>query len=188
MGRWVATACGNRSQAARAPPWGVRFIVTSTECDQPLRKAGGCTLRFGDRIGVRLYELSGVNVGNYSPVDVVTASTAPEMVKRLVDPAIDLEQQVILAKPLGAPVVPAEIGMMAFINGGVQVEGKSSGKSILLLPLQYSHALRVQSEDHVELFRANLLETASLFDRKVDAFVSLDFGLGSVAGRRERSC
>jgi hypothetical protein len=132
----------------------------------------------------RLYELRDPNLGTYSPVNVRTSRSARETVALLVSPAMDFERDVVLAEPIAGPLVPAREAALRFEEGGVRVTARSDGRSLLLLPVQYSHALHARAvRGGAQLLRANLTQTGLLFEREVDAFISLRFGLGRTAGK-----
>lgn len=166
---------------------GVRYILTSAAVDAPLRDAPGCFLRRSDdKDGLRLYEIPEPNVGNFSPRRVRTARGAREIVEALVSPGIDLARDVVLGEPVGAALVPAREASFAFERSGVRIRARSDGVSLLLLPLQYSHALRVRADaGTARLVRANLAQTGLVFQGTVDALVSLEVGIGSAAGRAQ---
>jgi hypothetical protein len=164
---------------------GVRYVLTSAAVDAPLREAPGCILRRSDDAnGLRLYEIPDPNVGNCSPVRVMTARTAREIVEVLVSPTVDLARDVVLTEPVGATLVPAREASLVFERQGVRVRARSDGVSLLLLPLQYSHALRVRDAGGTgRLVRANLAQAGLVFSGAVDALVTLEVGIGSAAGR-----
>jgi hypothetical protein len=132
------------------------------------------------------YQLPNPNVGNFSPTHVVMAHSASEAVAQIISPTMRLDRDVVLMEPLDAKLVPAEQGAIRFADGQVEVKAKSSGQSLLLLPLQYSHALVAHSTNgSIQLFRANLAQTAILFDGELNATISLDFAIGAVKGKAQ---
>jgi hypothetical protein len=75
---------------------------------------------------------------------------------------------------------------MRFVDGGVRVTATSGGRSILLLPIQYSHALSARaSRGSAKLVRANLAQTGLVFEREVDVLLTLRFGFGQTQGRAQ---
>lgn len=164
---------------------GVRYILTTSDHDAPLRGAPRARPLIGNgRPGIRCYELASPNAGTYSPVRARTASSAREIVDLLLSPGMDFEREVIVTEPLEGPLVAARDAAISFAAGGVRVTARSDGRSLLLLPLQFSHALRVRpAVGGVRLLRANLAQTALVFDREIDAFISLDFGFRRTDGR-----
>jgi hypothetical protein len=166
---------------------GVRMVISQQMLDPsrfPLQLRG----KFLDEKGhlIWFYELPNPNTGNFSPTHVVVSQSASEMVKQIISPTMKLDRDVVLTEPLDAKLVPAEFGAVQFADGKVEIKAKSSGQSLLLLPLQYSHALTVRSmKGPVRLLRANLAQTAVLFEGELDAIISLDFGVGAVGGKAQ---
>jgi hypothetical protein len=165
---------------------GVRYLVAFGDVDGPLRGDPSCReLPVGDEPGRRLYELARANRGDYSPVLARRAGSAREIVGLLLSPGVDLEREVIVTEPVEAPLVAARASTISFVDGGLKVSARSEGRSLLLLPLQYSHALRMRPAAGARLLRANLAQTGLLFEREIDTFISLDFGFGRTAGRAQ---
>ena len=70
---------------------------------------------------------------------------------------------VILLRPTSVPpdVVSARRARLTVIRGGYHIEAQSSGTSILVLPVQFSHCWRLvgQPENKAGIFRANIVQT-----------------------------
>jgi hypothetical protein len=161
---------------------GVRYVLVRAGCGTEVAEPAEMAL--GDTDGCILYELPAPNVGSYSPMRVIVSRSAADTVALLVAPGTDLRRDVVLTAPLDGALVPARDASLRFVDGGVAVSAKSDGRSLLLLPVQFSHALRARTKrGDVRLVRANLAQTGLLFDREVDAFLTLDFGVGRTAGR-----
>ena len=60
---------------------------------------------------------------------------------------------------------------------GVRIRATSDGPAYILLPVQFSHCLRVVNAAPVRLIRANLMQTLISFDRTLDARLEFRFGL-----------
>jgi hypothetical protein len=180
---------------------GVRFVVT----DRPveglhLRQTIGVpvsrdllrTLGFGEPIpdfSLYLYELTSVNLGQYSPTEPRTASTAREMIAILEDDALDLKRSVVTAQALPTDLVPATLQAFDVGVGEFTVRATSGGRSVLVLPMEYSACLRIEPNGPAtssipRLFRANLVSTGVLFDRAVDA--TIKYRTGPLLGSRCR--
>lgn len=164
---------------------GVRYVLTSDAEDVPLRGAPRSRpVSEGHAPGFRLYELAEPNRGTFSPTRVLTSGSAKGTVDLLLAAATDLERDVVLTEPLPGELVPAREAVLRFGAGGARVSARSDGRSLLLLPLQFSHALRLSpAVGEGRLLRANLAQTALVFDREIDAGISLDFGFGRTEAR-----
>jgi hypothetical protein len=127
-----------------------------------------------------LYELDGVNIGQFSPTDTRVTATAAETIDALADPAVDLSRTVMASEPLPKGLAPATLQEFLVERGRFRVRATSSGRSVLLLPMEFSRCLRVRSNvphaPEVRLFRADLLLTGVLFDRTLDATISYRTG------------
>jgi len=165
---------------------GVRFVLTAAANAAMFGDQRDCTLVGSDDRHLLLYELNNANVGTFSPVSPIVLRTARETLGLLLAPGVNLERDVVVTEPVAGPLVHASAATMQFAGGGVRISARSEGRTLLLLPLQYSHALRARSSrGPVQLVRANLAQTGLLFEREAEVFLSLDFGFGSVAGRAQ---
>jgi hypothetical protein len=129
-----------------------------------------------------IYEFPDPNVGNYSPTQVVTAASAPEMLTHLRDPNFDFRRDVVLSSGLES-LVPARRMNLSIIRGGLHVSGESEGTSLVLLPQQFSHCLTA-SDRRVRIVRANLISTGVIFSGVVDTDISFGYGMFSPGCRR----
>jgi hypothetical protein len=129
-----------------------------------------------------VYELPHPNVGDYSPVEVVTASSGAAMTAALTKADFDFTRQVVVAAPVGTPLVPARDMRLSIVRGGLHVSGKSDGTSLVVLPQQFSNCLRAR-DPGVHFVRADLLLTGMIFSGDVDTDISFDYGIFSPACR-----
>jgi len=153
---------------------GVRFLIT----DAPIADFAQLRESIPEHAPplLYLYELDGVNVGQFSPRNAILRTNASDILTAMersgFDPAIDIVVEDSLPKnlsPLANSRVTAEVG-------GLRISASSSGTSVILLPLEFSHCLEVKrisrAQSLPKLFRANLVLTGLLFDKKLDAVVS----------------
>ena len=130
-----------------------------------------------------VYELPNPNVGNYSPTEVMTAKSGPEIIAALGAPHFDFTKQVVLSTAIDEPLVPAHNMRLSLIRGGLHVSGSSDGTSLVVLPQQFSHCLRPR-DTRVRLVRANLLMTGVVFSGNIDTDIVFDYGIFSPGCRR----
>jgi hypothetical protein len=138
----------------------------------------------GEEPGIwHIYELPDPNIGNYSPTDVVVADSARDIVAILGAKDFDFRRRVVL--PNGGPsLVPARDTRLTINRGGgFHVSGKSNGVSLIILPQQFSHCLKVSDSD-VRIVRANLFWAGVIFSGTIDTDVSFDYGMFSPGCRR----
>jgi hypothetical protein len=155
---------------------GVRFIITDAEYQGSA--ALRSTMVLGDRT-LFLYELDGVNVGQYSPTQVVKLRTAPEILDYLRSTAFDSRNEVVsdVEGPSDVALVTARRAELRFFGAKLHISAESDGNSILVLPLEYSRCLAMEAkEGSGSMFRANLLQVGIVFSKKIDAYLSLNAG------------
>jgi len=161
------------------PIWrliGVRFLIT----DQPqvglqLRMTKDLT----DSYRLYLYEIDDVNLGTYSPTNVLTHEKLDGQFALMDRVGFDATRDVVVADDIGGSFVPASDPQMKVVNGDVHITAKSSGTSLLVLPLEYSRCFDVDNkvaESKVHLFRADTLLTGIKFDLVLDAVLTFRTG------------
>jgi hypothetical protein len=129
----------------------------------------------------RLYELFDTNVGQYSPQEVRTSHNFAETLRLLADERFDPRRTIVLHRVVPGDherLEPADDVIITRISDGLRVRATSSGKSVLLLPFEFSHCLQQDavSGSNIRLERANLMLTALHFDRSVDVRLRFRFG------------
>src|SRR5262245_29525401 len=138
----------------------------------------------GEEPGIwQIYELPDPNIGNYSPTDVVVADSARDIIALLSAKDFDFRRRVVLPND-GLSLVPARDTRLTINRGGgFHVSGKSNGVSLIILPQQFSHCLKVSDSD-VRIVRANLFWAGVIFSDTIDTDVSFDYGMFSPGCRR----
>ena len=156
---------------------GVRFVIADGTLTDPSIKlvmtetgSGGAT--------VNLYEIKDANLGQYSPTQVAWAGNYSAAVTALRDQS-DFENRVVLS--FGRrDLVRASRSRLVATSDGYQLTASAPGRALLLLPVQFSHCWEVAVENSSDpvpprLFRANIVQTAVLFQNSVDAKLRFDF-------------
>lgn len=158
---------------------GTRYVITDREFNN------GTVLRYQEHIDPQriqyLYELDHPNVGDYSPTNVDQMQDATTALHKMADPAFDFRTDVILDRAVtGSTFTKAEHSTLRVFRDHLELNADSLGRSILLLPVEYSHCLefRLQSgaPEPVEIRRANLEQTAVVFSRSVAGSIALEYG------------
>jgi hypothetical protein len=174
---------------------GVRYVLQSLPEDDERRPPDDAVLRHrrppddavlrlelgpatvaGRQFTQKVYEYSDANVGNYSPTNVLVARDAPGILQHIWSASFDPRQSIVLSERIEEPLVEATTGKMFFERGAIRVQAESRGRSLLLLPVQYSHCL-VLSDVRARLLPANLIQTALLFRGIIDLRIHLGYGL-----------
>jgi hypothetical protein len=169
--------------------FGVRYYAVEPGGAVLAENAGFPHLTFPHRplIGApglwQIYELPQPNVGDYSPTEVVIATSAPDMAAAMRSETFDFTREVVLSEPLPQMLVPARDMRLALIHGGFHFSGRSNGTSLVVLPEQFSHCLHAR-DDRVRIVRADLLMAGVVFSGEVDTDILFDYGIFTPGCRR----
>lgn len=153
--------------------WGVRFVITDyalgfgqTRIEVPVP----------GQANVRLAELPDANLGDFSPTEVRNIGSFREGLAAMHAPGFDGRRTVVTEQPLAGPFAPAADAGLVYRKDGFSVSASSAGRSILVLPVQYSRCWSVSGEGGPTLFRANLMQLGISFAGKLDAKLVFRFG------------
>jgi hypothetical protein len=157
---------------------GVRFVVTDTA------NIPGGKLVYESVVGgeaLRLFRIDGTNLGQYSPTRAIHIATAAEGLAALKSPTFDPQQDVIVEQDVPANLVPGTLQSLTVEDGPtLHVKATSPGISLLVLPFEYSHCLRLkETGSTARLIPVNLQQTGLLFDGSAD--VEIDYRFGPLA-------
>ena len=155
------------------PLWGVRFLISDTEIGWAKEVV---EQRVSDGPSIRLYEIPDANTGGYSPTRVQRMADFAGGLMALHAPDFDGRNTVVTEAELGEPLVPASGGRIVYQKDGLQLHAESTGISILVLPVQYSHCWRAEGEGAPELFRANLMQLGVRFKGELNARLIFRYG------------
>ena len=155
---------------------GVRFILTDAETLEPpaTLRASVTAPRAPQRSPVRARD---ANLGTYSPTRFVKATTADEIADRIRENKDRLDQVAVVSDDVPPTNAKARNVAMTVERDGVRLRAVSDGPAHILLPVQFSHCLRIVNAAPARLTRANLLQTLVSFDGALDARLEFHFGL-----------
>lgn len=153
---------------------GVRFLITDHDpgfgrvvADVPVE----------GRPDARLIELSDPNLGGYSPTRTILAGSAQAALDALARSGFDGRTEIVLDETLDTALVPATRSRLDVLQDGLRISAESPGRSLLLLPVQYSRCWEIGARaPGVRLLRANLVQMAVMFEGKLEAELRLRFG------------
>jgi hypothetical protein len=141
---------------------GVRFVVSQV----PLKVQDGISFagQFGSDF---LYELDSPNLGFLSPTSVVSErSTSPDRVVQMINSSGFEPAVTVMAERSISNLVPVEWGQIRTRPGKLFVEVRTKGRSLLILPFEYSECMHLRMPDEgAELLRVNYLLTGLLVDQ-----------------------
>jgi hypothetical protein len=156
---------------------GVRFVITDRQLESGVLRTTMSLAELGD---LYLYELSSPNVGQFSPHKAVWSANAGDTLAVLARDDFDPAKEMVTDFALPEKLVTASSAHLWVERGRLRISALSEGGSVLLLPLEFSRCLSLisnaQPGSAPKLFRADLLQAAVLFDKKLDAFIRYTTG------------
>lgn len=165
---------------------GVRYLITDFEApigterfSMPIPEDARKVLESAQlyKSPLRIYELAEPNVGNYSPTRVIQADTAKATIVEMARPDFDGRKTFVTDDTsIGGNLVPATGAGMTVRLGGVALQASSTGQSVLVLPVQYSHCWQIVSGGNAKLFRANMTQLGVLFSGELRVELRQFFG------------
>jgi hypothetical protein len=153
--------------------WGVRFVIADNAVSFGETRA---EIPVPGQANVRLVELPDANLGDYSPIEVRNIDTFREGLTAMHAPGFDGQREVVTEQSLAGPFVPAADARLVYQKDGFSVSASSAGRSILVLPVQYSKCWSVSGKGSPTLFRANLMQLGISFVGQLDARLAFRFG------------
>ena len=164
---------------------GVRYVVSDGKLDHPSVTEVLAETSPAETT-LRLYEIHNANFGNWSPTNAVVADGYGSAVSSLEKMQPD---SVILLEPMPLPphLFAAERAQLIVTKGGYRITARSTGASILILPVQFSHCWQLMAapENTGSIFRANMVQTGIVFLDRIDAELRFEFGLQDSNCRRQ---
>jgi|GEM_PF-5410791 len=146
-----------------------------------------------------LYEIKHANLANYSPTHLIQMTTTADAIfQQISKPDFLFDNSVVVQESISASIaknlVKAKNTELRFERNNVQISAESNGWSLLLLPLQYSHCLimnenkkeSLSSQPRPKLVRANLIQSALLFNKKLDVRLDFKYGIGKNVACRQK--
>src|SRR5262249_50776739 len=153
---------------------GVRFVITDlpitganlrAQIPIPVSPEARRLLGFADHkldnFDLFLYELDGVNLGQFSPTETKLAVDANQTLTSLSDSKLNLEHTVVVGESMPDLLTSASLELFALGRHQYRLRASSAGRSILILPIEFSRCLKIADAagGMPRLFRADLLLT-----------------------------
>lgn len=157
---------------------GIRFVVTDVEYSDEMLTLRATQASPGS-LNVYLYEIATPNLATYSPTTVVNMGTSSTATLAAVDRySHELNRVVVTNEHVGGPFYSVDEVAMTVTRDGYHVTAASKGRTLLLLPIQFSNCLQiVKSTGEAWLLRANFLQTLLVFDQATDVTIRNMLGL-----------
>jgi hypothetical protein len=126
-----------------------------------------------------IYELQNPNIGNYSPTKYTHSKNASDTIKIMSNADFDGQKFVVINDEIVIidKLSPAIDSEMSIIRGGINVKSNTTGHSILVLPVQYSHCWKANKNNpNIQFFRANLMQLGIYFSENISIDIKQVFG------------
>jgi hypothetical protein len=153
---------------------GVHAVVSDREI------AGGSLIETLSRDGraLHVYRLDDVNLGQYSPTRAVRASSAAQAVAAIAADSFDPKRDVVMEEGAADDLVPAQSVSVTIETGpALRVRAASPGTSLLVLPFEFSHCLRMTGSANARLLPVNLQQLGLLFEKQADVSIEYRYGV-----------
>jgi hypothetical protein len=157
---------------------GVRYVLMPRP-DVSLGEVRATEDRGGEQWG--LVELTAPNLATYSPTILEVRSDLASILDFVMDDRIDLARQATAPVSVAGPLTPARSPTLSIEGRDLHVTAESDGRSLVIVPLEFSHCLELHEAQpsgggEATLLRIDGLLTGLLFDRHVDAVLSFRIG------------
>lgn len=128
-----------------------------------------------------LLDLGQPNLGTYSPISVKSADSLAATFELIDSDSFDASRTVVVDGDVPTDLVAASKTKFEFSNGDISISAESPGRSMILLPIEYSYCWVIdpngEGTDNATIIRANGFLTGLVFDKIFDAKVKLRTGL-----------
>ena len=128
-----------------------------------------------------LIDLGAPNLGTYSPVSVKSEDSLTTIFQLLDGDSFDASRDVVVQDEGLTDLVAANSNRFEFSDGDVLISAKSEGRSMILLPIEFSNCWSIDSSGEgiadATIVRANGFLTGLIFDKVFDAKIKLRTGL-----------
>lgn len=135
-----------------------------------------------------LVELKNTNLGDYSPTHTFLVDSLNATFETMDNKNFSLTKDVVVYKFIDDNLVVANSSKIVLEGGDLRIVANSRGKSMLVLPLEFSSCLSFvsndKSSDLLDSFRVNGILTGLIFDKHIDVTAQLRYGVFTNTGCR----
>jgi hypothetical protein len=128
-----------------------------------------------------LIDLGAPNLGSFTPVSVMSADSLASIFEIIDEASFDASKIVVIDHGVSPDFVAANLTKFDVSDGDVVISANSLGRSIVLLPIEFSNCWRIAPEGKgiadAKLVRANGFLTGLVFEKVFDAKIQLRNGL-----------
>jgi hypothetical protein len=155
---------------------GIRMVVS----DAPGLPGGSIVYETkAGHADLRIFRIEHINLGQYSPTRIIRASTASEILATIATLDFDPEHDVVIDDNIPGDLVPAtSVSVITHLGPTLSVSAESTGRSLLVLPFEYSHCVRLEASQGTsgQLMAVNLQQIGLLFEKQIKAKIAYWFG------------
>jgi hypothetical protein len=152
---------------------GVRMVVSDADVNE------GAVV-YEQRVGgrrLRIYRLDNTNLGQYSPTHLSRANSAAAAIAAMEADSFDPRQDAVVEDDMPGDLVAAgAVSVIVEAGPRLRVRARSPGRSLIVLPFEFSHCLHLHGPTSARILPVNLQQVALLFEKEAD--VSIDFQYG----------
>jgi len=163
----------SRIDPAMMQLWGVRYLVTDTGSDAGKEVAA---IEPKGLPRLRVVELPDPNLGNYSPTEIRHIDDFHSGLTALHERGFDGRRVLVTDTELRSSLVPATNVALVYQKKGFHLSADSAGRSVVVLPVQYSHCWTVAGPGAAQLLRADLMQLGVAFYGHLDTQLEFHFG------------
>jgi hypothetical protein len=155
---------------------GVRMVVTDWDT------LPGGALIYSTMAGqdlLNIFEIDDTNLGQFSPTQLRFITTAKDALDLLRSEGFDPAHAAIVENKLPGDLVAARNVQVKTLRGpSLQIDAFSDGRSLLVLPFEYSHCLILKTANpKAQLYPVDLLQIGVLFEGALHATIEYRYGL-----------
>jgi membrane-associated protein len=164
---------------------GVKYLLTDYKYNLFLES------KIENNFGIlNLYKLDSINLGNYNPKNIITINNAKDFINLVKDKNINFKRYAYIHKldTNGISKNLVDATSIKFNYNGVDdinFSALSHGNSLVILPLEYRHTMKIKGDGNYKIIRVNLFLTGIYFRGNVNLNISSYSNYNIISGLLE---
>jgi hypothetical protein len=126
------------------------------------------------------YELLNSNISGFSPLKITQCTSARQTLTRMLSPDFDSSNEAVVYENLPFNLTSSNYHDMVWGKNALKIRASAPGMCLLVIPLQYSHCIRITSTNkadfQAQLIRVDMTLTGILFFKNLDVVISPNYG------------
>lgn len=157
---------------------GVRYVLMPKP-EPSIGEVRATEERGGEHWG--LIELSEPNLATYSPTSIEVLRDIVSTLNFVIDESVDLTKRAVAREEISGPLTPLRSSALSMVDGDLHVVAESAGRSLVIVPVEFSHCISLH-ETHpgmgngATLLRVDGLLIGIVFEHDLDAVLSFRIG------------